>query len=148
MFTAVLNLKFYLLIQWTAGVSSNRLRQTVQNFLLWCVGSDQQCATGFLMMQGAVPEQGVTTLVTHLSWTIKLHTAIENKWRKDEIKKRFEWKRKKFMSKCNSKCAGLAHQRFLKIDRQIQVSHYECCFFLSLSLKIGPCFWMKHDSLL
>lgn len=63
-----------LLMQWTAGVSSNRLRHTVQNFLLWCVGSDQQWATGFLMMQGAIPEQGVTTLVTHLSCTMKLQT--------------------------------------------------------------------------
>lgn len=25
-------------------------------------------------MRGATPEQGVTTLVTHLSWTIKLQT--------------------------------------------------------------------------
>lgn len=69
-------------MQWTAGVSSSRLRQTVQNLLLWCVGSDQQCATGFLIMQGAIPEQGVTTLVTHLSWTIKLQTEFERRKQK------------------------------------------------------------------
>lgn len=67
--------KKYLLMQCTAGVSSNRLRQTVQNFLLWCVGSDQQCATGFLIIQGAIPEQGVMTFVTHLSCTMKLQTG-------------------------------------------------------------------------
>lgn len=66
--------KKYLLMQCTAGVSSNRLRQTVQNFLLWWVGSDQQCATGFLIIQGAIPEQGVMTFVTHLSCTMKLQT--------------------------------------------------------------------------
>lgn len=62
-------------MQWTAATSSKRLRQTVQNFLLWCVGSDQQCATGFFIKNGAMPEHGVTTFVTHFSWTIKLHTA-------------------------------------------------------------------------
>lgn len=68
----------YLLMQCTAGVSSNRLRQTVQNFLLWWVGSDQQCATGFLIIQGAIPEQGVMTFVTHLSCTMKLQTETKD----------------------------------------------------------------------
>lgn len=72
-------------MQWTAATSSNRLRQTVQNFLLWCVGSDQQCATGFLIKNGAIPEHGVTTLVTHFSWTIKLHTAKKKKAKKFTI---------------------------------------------------------------
>jgi hypothetical protein len=62
-------------MQWTAEVSSKRFRQTLQNLLLWCVGSDQQCATGFLIRHGATPEHGVTTLVTHFSWTIKLQTV-------------------------------------------------------------------------
>lgn len=62
-------------MQWTAAVSSKRFRQTLQNLLLWCVGSDQQCATGFLIKHGATPEHGVTTLVTHFSWTIKLQTV-------------------------------------------------------------------------
>lgn len=66
-------------MQCTAGVSSNRLRQTVQNFLLWWVGSDQQCATGFLIIQGAIPEQGVMTFVTHLSCTMKLQTENKEK---------------------------------------------------------------------
>ena len=37
----------FLPIQCTDGVSSKRLRHTVQNFFLCVVGSDQQCATGF-----------------------------------------------------------------------------------------------------
>ena len=37
----------HLPIQCTDGVSSKRLRHTVQNFFLCVVGSDQQCATGF-----------------------------------------------------------------------------------------------------
>lgn len=59
-------------MQWTPGVSSNRFLQTLQNLRLWCVGSDQQCATGFLIKHGAIPEHGVITLVTHFSWTTKL----------------------------------------------------------------------------
>lgn len=64
-----------LLKQWTAGVSSRRFRQTEQNFRLCCVGSDQQCATGFRMRYGATPRHGVITFVTHFSCTIKLQTA-------------------------------------------------------------------------
>lgn len=64
-----------LLMQWTAAVSSSLFRQTLQNRRLWCVGSDQQCATGFLIKHGATPEHGVTTFVTHFSWTMKLQTV-------------------------------------------------------------------------
>lgn len=43
-----LKLKVFLLMQWIAGASSKRFRQTLQNnFLLCVIGSDQQCATGF-----------------------------------------------------------------------------------------------------
>lgn len=68
-----------LLMQWTAAVSSSLFRQTLQNRRLWCVGSDQQCATGFFIKHGATPEHGVTTFVTHFSWTIKLQTIEERK---------------------------------------------------------------------
>lgn len=64
-----------LLMQWTAVVSSNLFRQTLQNLLLWCIGSDQQWATGFLIIHGATPEHGVTTFVTHFSCTMKLQTV-------------------------------------------------------------------------
>lgn len=96
------------LMQWTAGVSSKRFRQTVQNFLLWCVGSDQQWATGFckygrkcipivienlkwkfneltLIKHGAIPEHGVTTLVTHFSWTMKLQTEMVERMGKTSL---------------------------------------------------------------
>lgn len=39
--------KRHLLSQCMDRLSSSRLRQTLQNFLLWCTCSDQQCATGF-----------------------------------------------------------------------------------------------------
>lgn len=64
-------------MQCTAELSSNLLRQTLQNLRLTCVGSDQQWATGFLIRQGAIPEQGVTTFVTHFSCTMKLQAE---KW--------------------------------------------------------------------
>lgn len=66
---------FNSLMQCTAELSSNLLRQTLQNLRLTCVGSDQQWATGFLMRHGAMPEHGVTTLVTHFSCTMKLHAG-------------------------------------------------------------------------
>lgn len=65
----------YSLMQCMDGVSSSRFRHTVQKRRLWCVGSDQQCATGFLMMHGAMPVQGVTTFDTQRSCTMKLHTV-------------------------------------------------------------------------
>lgn len=108
--------------QCTAGVSSNRLRQTVQNFLLWWVGSDQQWATGFcaewndtwqlysfvlncecelhrrlrtFIIHGAMPEQGVTTLLTHRSWMIKLQTESGGEmWLCNvlaKVQKLFQW---------------------------------------------------------
>lgn len=67
-------------MQCTAAVSSNRFRHTLQKRRLWCAGSDQQCATGFLIKHGATPEHGVTTFVTHFSWTIKLQTVRGEKF--------------------------------------------------------------------
>lgn len=78
-------------MQWTAGDSSIRFRHTVQNFLLWWVGSDQQCPTGFLMMHGAMLEQGVTTLGIHFSCTMKLHTAKTERGTKTEWKNGQKW---------------------------------------------------------
>lgn len=97
--------ELYLLIQWRAGASSNRFRHTVQNFLLWCVGSDQQWATGFFIMHGAMLEQGVTTLGIHFSCTMKLQTV--------KIPQRHE---KRGMSKLNARQWQRAHgqKKFMK----------------------------------
>lgn len=144
-------------MQWTAATSSKRLRQTVQNFLLWCVGSDQQCATGFLIKNGAIPEHGVTTLVTHFSWTIKLHTAKKKEkyfttcMKESRLK---SWRRKKL--------SEIVCEVMLSIDVWI----FQCEFSLSHSQRrcvdlffpwkcgrmtstktacISPCQWHAHE---
>lgn len=56
---SIKNKKRNLLSQCMDRLSSSRLRQTLQNFLLWCTCSDQQCATGFCV------QQNKTSFISH-----------------------------------------------------------------------------------
>lgn len=60
--TVIKNKKRNLLSQCMDRLSSSRLRQTLQNFLLWCTCSDQQCATGFCV------QQNKTSFISHFSF--------------------------------------------------------------------------------
>lgn len=61
---SIKNKKRNLLSQCMDRLSSSRLRQTLQNFLLWCTCSDQQCATGFCV------QQNKTSFISHFFFSL------------------------------------------------------------------------------
>ena len=68
------NLKKYIPSQLRPNWSSIFFLQTLQNFRLISVRSDQTWATGFLTSVAAILTQGSATVFKHFSWTIMLQT--------------------------------------------------------------------------
>lgn len=69
---SIKNKKRNLLSQCMDRLSSSRLRQTLQNFLLWCTCSDQQCATGFCV------QQNKTSFISHFFFSLSLFRSHRN----------------------------------------------------------------------